>query len=143
MRKLTKKGFTLVELLVVVVILAIVAAIAMRSITGIIKNNRIDSFASSVNAAIEAAELTCIQESGALTDENIDKYLKENDVSVTVSGSNLIVSANENGEFAGLSFKDVNARSSKFKAGITNATSNDTNNTATTVKVSVPYVCSE
>lgn len=51
-----KKGFTLVELLAVVVILALIALIASPIILNIIENSRKSSFASSVDGAKRAIE---------------------------------------------------------------------------------------
>ena len=117
-KKMNKKGFTLVELLAVVVVLAIVAAIAMRSITSIIKNNRIDSFAASINSAIEGAQLSCVQD-GTLAE--IESTVEGNS-SVEVKpvldeeGNKFIVKANSNGEFKGL--KGDDATISRIKKGI-------------------------
>ena len=77
--KLNKKAFTLVELLAVIVVLAIVAAIAMRAITGIINDSRVDGLASSVNAVAEAAEMSCVQTGDTKSTET---YLKANDVDI-------------------------------------------------------------
>ncbi len=51
-----KKGFTLVELLAVVVILALIALIASPIILNIIENSRKSSFASSIDGAMRAIE---------------------------------------------------------------------------------------
>ncbi len=52
----SKKGFTLVELLAVVVILALIALIASPIILNIIENSRRSSFASSIDGAVRAIE---------------------------------------------------------------------------------------
>ena len=100
MKRLNKKGFTLVELLAVVVVLAIVAAIAMRSITGIINNNRIDSFRSSVNSAIEAAQLSCVQDGDV---SNIASAVEGKSVTVAPAAgakpTSFTITADPNGEF--------------------------------------------
>ncbi len=51
-----KKGFTLVELLAVIVVLAVILAIAIPNVLGIIDNARKDSFASTAKMMIEAAK---------------------------------------------------------------------------------------
>ena len=44
MKKLNRKGFTLVELLAVIVILALIMSIAIYSISGILQSSRLDTF---------------------------------------------------------------------------------------------------
>ena len=56
MFKLNKIGFTLVELLAVIVVLAIIMVIAIPNILGIIDKARNDSFASTAKMMIEAAK---------------------------------------------------------------------------------------
>ncbi len=114
-KKMNNKGFTLVELLAVVVVLAIVAAIAMRSITSIIKNNRIDSYIASVNSAIEGAQLTCVQDGDV---SNIATTVEGTGVivaPVTGTGNDykFTVTAANNGEFKSLKAVEVNKRAFK------------------------------
>jgi type IV pilus assembly protein PilA len=52
-----KKGFTLVELLAVIVILAIILAIAVPNVLGIINKSRNDSFISTAKMIVSAAKL--------------------------------------------------------------------------------------
>ena len=52
-----KKGFTLVELLAVIVILGVIAAITTPIMRGVIENSRRESFLDSVNGIIQAVEL--------------------------------------------------------------------------------------
>ena len=78
MIKMSKKGFTLVELLAVIVILAIIAVIAVPSVLKIISGAREDAFKASVRSAIKEVELEVTQDttgtktSGYLTGLNID-----------------------------------------------------------------------
>jgi prepilin-type N-terminal cleavage/methylation domain-containing protein len=51
-----KKGFTLVELLAVIVILGIILAIAVPSITGLIANQRRNAFEANVKMIIKGIE---------------------------------------------------------------------------------------
>lgn len=136
MKRLNKKGFTLVELLAVVVVLAIVAAIAMQSITGIIKNNRVDSFISSLNTVDESAGLSCAQNE---TIDDTATYVNQKGITVSVSGSTITVKADNasgTGEFKGISGADVNARKSKFKGDGTLGTC-----TGTPAVCTITYTC--
>lgn len=56
MKKLNKKGFTLVELLAVIVILGVIMLIAIPSVGTIIKNSRENSFISSGKMYISTAQ---------------------------------------------------------------------------------------
>ena len=49
--KMNKKGFTLVELLAVIVILAIVVGISIPSVTGMINNSKNDAMGTALDAA--------------------------------------------------------------------------------------------
>lgn len=53
---MNKKGFTLVELLAVIVILAIILAIAVPSITGLLEKQRENSFESNVKMLIRGID---------------------------------------------------------------------------------------
>lgn len=128
------KGFTLVELLAVVVVLAIVAAIAMQSITGIIRNNRTDSFISSLNTVDESAALSCAQNENV---SDVATYVDQKGISVSVSGNVITVKPNTTGEFKSVTGKQVNDRKSKFKGNGTLVCNNDDNVATCTIT----YTC--
>jgi type IV pilus assembly protein PilA len=72
-----QKGLTLVELLAVIVILGIIAAIAVPSVSGIIDNSRQDAHIANAEAMVSSARLATISENDseistftALTGEN-------------------------------------------------------------------------
>ncbi len=69
--KLNKKGFTLVELLAVIVVLAIIMVIATTQITGVIKKNTVDSFSSSLDVVAKAAKTIYLQFGDSITAEDI------------------------------------------------------------------------
>ena len=54
---MNKKGFTLVELLTIVIILAVISAIIFPILSKTIENNKKKSFEASLNAVVRAAEL--------------------------------------------------------------------------------------
>jgi type IV pilus assembly protein PilA len=118
-----KKGFTLVELLAVIVILAIILAIAVPSITKLIENQRKSAFESSIKLIIknlevkilgdEEFDVTEIDEDklGGL-DVNPDDY---NEFSAQLNEDNVLtVTATGAGKFDG--WKVENATSSEVNA---------------------------
>ncbi len=118
-----KKGFTLVELLAVIVILAIILAIAVPSITKLIENQRKSAFESSIKLIIknlevkilgdEVFDVTEIDEDklGGL-DVNPDDY---NEFSAQLNEDNVLtVTATGAGKFDG--WKVENATSSEVNA---------------------------
>jgi prepilin-type N-terminal cleavage/methylation domain-containing protein len=62
-----KKGFTLVELLAVIVILAIILAIAVPSITNMVANSRKAAFESNVKLVIRGIEYKLLENPGSVT----------------------------------------------------------------------------
>ena len=55
--KKNSKGFTLVELLAVIVVLAVIMVIATTQINGVIKKNRVDSFLSTYKIVLNSAKI--------------------------------------------------------------------------------------
>ena len=75
-----KKGFTLVELLAVIVVLGVIALIAVPQILNVVEDSRKGAFKDSASGLIEAAELYYTQYAGQeleldLSDKNIVKDL--------------------------------------------------------------------
>ncbi|MFS0673071.1 competence type IV pilus major pilin ComGC [Ornithinibacillus sp. 179-J 7C1 HS] len=70
-----EKGFTLVELLAVIVILGVILAIAIPSVGNVIKNAQEDSRAASVKLIENAARLADIAGDWDLVDDNDDGVL--------------------------------------------------------------------
>ncbi len=102
-----KKGFTLVELLAVIVILAVILVIAVPQINSVIKQTKKNSLASTAKIiAAKAEEATVeneiLESSEALTCANLVK-LDENYGSCTVTVTNGVatVSINGTGKFSG------------------------------------------
>lgn len=81
--KLKKKGFTLVELLAVIVILAIILAIAIPSITGIIDKQRRNAFEANVKMIVKGIEFQILDDPGSV--ETGDNLSKANDFGADAS----------------------------------------------------------
>ena len=104
-----KNGFTLVELLAVIVILAIILVIAVPKITDTIKNSKIASFESSAKTIAAQAEKKkmekeILEDSGSI---NCSDVVKLNDTdydncSITFDGNTAKVSLIGKGKFEGL-----------------------------------------
>ena len=65
------KGFTLVELLAVIVILAVISLIATPMVLGVIEKSKKSAAIESVNGIVDAAEKYMIE--GMITGENTTK----------------------------------------------------------------------
>ena len=74
--KMNKKGFTLVEILAVITLLAIVLIIATPSVTGIIKNSQKDTFGVSVKNIGNTIENTMLEDKSIVCD-NREYDIKE------------------------------------------------------------------
>ena len=107
--KKNKKGFTLVELLAVIVILAVILIIAMPKITDVIKNSKIASFESSAKTIAAQAEKKkmekeILEDTGSINCSDVVK-LNNNDYSscsITFDGNTAKVSLVGSGKFEGL-----------------------------------------
>lgn len=109
--KLNKKGFTLVELLAVIVVLAIISVIAFTSISGVISNARKNAWASNLKMLeksikqrkalneLDGSTYTCDNASActALYGGSAEDY---NQFKVTASGYEISASATA-GQFKG------------------------------------------
>ena len=105
-----KNGFTLVELLAVIVILAIILVIAVPKITDTIKNSKIASFESSAKTIAAQAEKKkmeneILEDAGSI---NCSDVVKLNDTdygncSISFDGNTAKVTLVGNGKFEGLS----------------------------------------
>lgn len=96
-KALNKKGVTLVELLAVVVIMGIIAAIAVPTVGGLIQAQRDNAAAASWDQVEEAAKLYAASESDnsvTLADLIAQEYITFNTVTyVLTSGASLTVDA--------------------------------------------------
>lgn len=110
-----EKGFTLVELLAVIVILSIILAIAIPSITGIVANQRKAAFGSHIKMIIKGAELKMLEAQGQgdnayeVSKDHLADYggditqFAENGFEISDEGGTIKVSAKAapDGKFAG------------------------------------------
>lgn len=80
MKKMNNKGFTLVELLAVIVVLAIIMLIATRSVLPLVERSRKGAFASSANTVLDVAQT--VQVTDQISSHNYKcytiKYLIDN-----------------------------------------------------------------
>ncbi len=136
-----EKGLTLVELLAVIVILGIIAAIAVPSIGGIIGNSKVGALKSDVINAINASELYLLESSentarttvtledllGTTTGATNDAYLTEKgslvNFTYTIASKTATFEA-ENGSVSiesttGATKKQVNDLPNNTKDGVT------------------------
>lgn len=86
MKKISKKGFTLVELLAIIVVLAVIALTTTPMIIGSLDNARKNTFKSSVEGMIRA-----VQTNQSENDYGAEKYVVNNGAITTSKGTKLSV----------------------------------------------------
>ena len=75
MKLLNKKAMTLFELLAVIVILGIIAAIAFPTVNRIINNNREKAFVAEANLFISTAKAFALDDKNLIEDDEDGKYV--------------------------------------------------------------------
>lgn len=85
MKRLNKKGFTLVELLAVIVVLAIIMVIATQAIGNVIKKNTVSSFKSSLDMVTKQAKQAEVMSSGTLLIGDVTDLVDYDDTQFTIS----------------------------------------------------------
>ena len=107
--KKNSKGFTLVELLAVIVVLAVIMVIATTQISGVIKKNTVDSFKSSLDVVAKEAKTAYIQYGDSVTADQIKGYVDydtaQYDITVPDSGANagkVCITSKSGGKFSNM-----------------------------------------
>ena len=96
-----KKGFTLVELLAVIVVLAIIMVIATQQINKTIKKSRGDSFYDSVLMIEKNAKMLCVQNSGEITIDELKTTsdLSDDDYVISIGSTDSEIKIQGKGKF--------------------------------------------
>ena len=80
MKKMNNKGFSLVELIVVVLIMAIIAVALAPQVMKWVENSRKSTDIENYNALVEAANV-------ASTNEDVIAYVKDHDITISMTNS--------------------------------------------------------
>ncbi|MGI6325333.1 MAG: type II secretion system protein [Bacilli bacterium] len=142
-----KRGFTLVELLAVIVILAVILAIAVPNVLGIIENTRKESFAANGKMMANAAKTIMASEpkyvpsaSGKgriipLSDLNLENIDKDVDGGVYDEANSYVVVVNDDDTFRYFITLKGNKRSIDLKENTDIVVDNDTTVTSPVIEV--------
>lgn len=108
MKKLmkNKKGFTLVELVVVIAILAVLALILVPSITGYVGKANAEKDAANARALYTSAVLEVATTENPQIADVIDKIATENGIS-DEDKATIVFTLDENGTVSGFKFKEI------------------------------------
>ena len=131
MKKLNKKGFTLVELLAVIVVLAIIALIAGTSIVTLLRRSRANSLVDSMNIVVHNAELVATMgtkpdstDFGNELKKMTDKEGKDFSITYTNTSKILKITGAGNLSTADLGYATISLGSYKTKMNGTKNTGN-------------------
>lgn len=87
MKRLNKKGFTLVELLAAIVILAVLMLVGAQAIGTIINNTKANSLKSSLDTAMEQAQMKYTSAGELVTDDPLTGYLDYKPAEYTIKAN--------------------------------------------------------
>lgn len=93
-----KKGFTLVELLAVIVVLAIIMVIATQQVNKTIKKSRGNSFYETAQSIRKGMQTVCATDNKIST-VTLEEAVEAKDVSITVAAGKVTVKADAGGKF--------------------------------------------
>lgn len=116
--KKNNKGFTLVELLAVIVVLAIIMVIATQQINKTINRSRAKSFNEAFNIVVENARILFVE--GHLNQAELRESLDYNPTDYEISyfdNHNICISAKDGGKFKNVNMTDTTQFSSDLING--------------------------